>query len=75
MSAPPFARPRVRRKWEVGPGFASVHELVDWILAGGLTYWSDRYSRPLAPGWMQGQQLATLIRITPTARRAVERDQ
>lgn len=74
MTAPPFAKARDRRKYEPGEGFATVGELVDYIAAGGLVYPTPSATRPLADGWTRSLQLNYLIRLVPTARRAVRRE-
>lgn len=73
MRAPPFAKARDRSKYTPGEGFATVGELVDYIVAGGLIYPFVGALRPLAPGWTRSLQLNYLIRLAPTARRAIER--
>lgn len=64
-----------KARYERGEGFKDVHELILWVLEGGLVYWSELSIRPLASDFMLGQRLMTLKEIVPHACRAVLREE
>lgn len=60
-----------RARYRKGEGFATLTELVEWIVGGGWTYWTPHATRPLHQAWMLSQRLETLKYLVPYARRAL----